>query len=85
MDVVLTLGFAGNGPLRFLLLPPLLFLYLRSLLFCLLLMRPSIIPHLVITRGGLPVGAQLVSAPVDDAIILALASALESATEDLRP
>ena len=38
-----------------------------------------------LTPGGLPVGAQLVSAPFDDAIILALASALESATEDLRP
>ena len=38
-----------------------------------------------LTSGGLPVGAQLVSAPFDDGIILALASALESATEDLRP
>ena len=38
-----------------------------------------------LTPGGLPVGAQLVSAPFDDGIILALASALESATDDLRP
>ncbi|MDA0264826.1 MAG: amidase [Chloroflexi bacterium] len=38
-----------------------------------------------LTTGGLPVGAQLVAAPFDDGIILALASALESATEDLRP
>ena len=38
-----------------------------------------------LTSGGLPVGAQLVAAPFDDGIILALASALESATEDLRP
>lgn len=38
-----------------------------------------------LTSGGLPVGAQLVSAPFDDGIILALASALESATEHLRP
>ena len=38
-----------------------------------------------LTSGGLPVGAQLVGAPFDDGIILALASALESATEDLRP
>jgi len=38
-----------------------------------------------LTSGGLPVGAQLVSAPFDDGIILALASALESATEELRP
>lgn len=38
-----------------------------------------------LTPGGLPVGAQLVSAPFDDGIILALASALESATDDRRP
>ena len=38
-----------------------------------------------LTSGGLPVGAQLVAAPFDDGIILALASALESVTEDLRP
>ena len=38
-----------------------------------------------LTSGGLPVGAQLVVAPFDDGIILALASALESVTEDLRP
>lgn len=38
-----------------------------------------------LTSGGLPVGAQLVAAPFDDGIILTLASALESATEDLRP
>jgi aspartyl-tRNA(Asn)/glutamyl-tRNA(Gln) amidotransferase subunit A len=38
-----------------------------------------------LTPEGLPVGAQLVSAPFDDGIILALASALESVTEDLRP
>ena len=38
-----------------------------------------------LTSTGLPVGAQLVSAPFDDGIILALASALESVTEDLRP
>ena len=38
-----------------------------------------------LTSGGLPVGAQLVAAPFDDGMILALASALESATEDLRP
>jgi len=38
-----------------------------------------------LTSGGLPVGAQLVAAPFDDGIILALASALESATEELRP
>jgi len=38
-----------------------------------------------LTSGGLPVGAQLVAAPFDDGIILALASALESATEPQRP
>jgi aspartyl-tRNA(Asn)/glutamyl-tRNA(Gln) amidotransferase subunit A len=38
-----------------------------------------------LTSEGLPVGAQLVAAPFDDGIILALASALESVTEDLRP
>ncbi|MDA1127689.1 MAG: amidase [Chloroflexi bacterium] len=38
-----------------------------------------------LTSGGLPVGAQMVAAPFDDGIILALASALESVTEDLRP
>ena len=38
-----------------------------------------------LTSGLLPVGAQLVSAPFDDGIILALASALESATKELRP
>ena len=38
-----------------------------------------------LTSGGLPVGAQLVAAPFDDGIILALASAVESVTEDLRP
>ena len=38
-----------------------------------------------LTSGGLPVGAQLVSAPFDDGIILALASSLESVTEELRP
>jgi aspartyl-tRNA(Asn)/glutamyl-tRNA(Gln) amidotransferase subunit A len=38
-----------------------------------------------LTSGGLPVGAQLVSAPFDDGVILALASALESTSEELRP
>ena len=38
-----------------------------------------------LTSGGLPVGAQFVSAPFDDGIILALASALESVTEQQRP
>ena len=38
-----------------------------------------------LTSDGLPVGAQLVAAPFDDGIILALASALESATEPLTP
>ena len=38
-----------------------------------------------LTSSGLPVGAQIVGAPFDDGIILALASALESVTEDLRP
>ena len=38
-----------------------------------------------LTPDGLPVGAQLVGAPFDDDIILALASALESVTEELRP
>lgn len=38
-----------------------------------------------LTSTGLPVGAQLVSAPFDDGVILALASALESVTEDLSP
>ena len=38
-----------------------------------------------LTSSGLPVGAQIVGAPFDDGVILALASALESVTEDLRP
>ena len=38
-----------------------------------------------LTPDGLPVGAQLVGAPFDDDIILSLASALESVTEELRP
>ena len=38
-----------------------------------------------LASSGLPVGAQIVGAPFDDGIILALASALESVTEDLRP
>jgi aspartyl-tRNA(Asn)/glutamyl-tRNA(Gln) amidotransferase subunit A len=38
-----------------------------------------------LTSDGLPVGAQLVAAPFDDGIILALASALESVTEPLTP
>ena len=37
-----------------------------------------------LTFSGLPV-AQIVGGPFDDGIILALASALESVTEDLRP
>ena len=38
-----------------------------------------------LTSSGLPVGAQLVASPFNDGTILALASALESVTEDLRP
>ena len=38
-----------------------------------------------LTSSGLPAGAQLVASPFNDGIILALASALESVTEDLRP
>ena len=37
------------------------------------------------TSGGLPVGAQMVAAPFDDGILLALASALESVSEERRP
>ena len=38
-----------------------------------------------LTSNGLPIGAQLVGAPFDDGIILAIASALESITPELRP
>ena len=38
-----------------------------------------------LTSNGLPIGAQLVGAPFDDVIILAIASALESITPELRP
>lgn len=38
-----------------------------------------------LTSSGLPVGAQLVASPFNDGMIFALASALESVTEDLRP
>jgi aspartyl-tRNA(Asn)/glutamyl-tRNA(Gln) amidotransferase subunit A len=38
-----------------------------------------------LASSGLPVGAQLVASPFNDGMIFALASALESVSEDLRP
>lgn len=38
-----------------------------------------------LSPAGLPVGAQLVAAPFDDGVLMALASALESMTPDRRP
>ena len=46
---------------------------------------PAISVPAGLTRDGLPCGAQLVGGPFDDGIILALGSALESITPDLRP